>query len=133
MEQHARDQEPIVLSGDEFLRRLGDEISRSDRYEHPFTVLTLRPPEWANDLGELSPRWLESEAAGLTRGCDVVTVLNEGPLLIVMLPETDVSGGALVLDRIREAIDDGNHEWQYGLLQYPDNRSQLMDLMQEAA
>ena len=41
MEQEGDALEPIVLGGQEFLGRLSDEIARSDRYDHPFTVVTM--------------------------------------------------------------------------------------------
>jgi len=133
MEQTIRGSQPLVVGGDEFMTRLADEIVRSDRYEHPFTILTLRPPAWANDFGDLSSRWLESSASGLTRGCDVVAVLDYGPMLIILLPETDVSGAGSVLERLRSAIDDTEQEWEFGLLEYPQNKAKLQELMERAA
>ena len=92
MDPTNRGSQPLIVGGDEFMARLADEIVRSDRYEHPFAILTLQPPAGAQDFADLTTHWLESSASGLTRGCDVVAVLDDGPMLIIMLPETDVSG-----------------------------------------
>ncbi len=133
MEERAGDAQPLMVKGEEFLTRLSDEIERSDRYEHPFCVLTFQPPEEAQDMSSLSPEWLESTASGLTRGCDIVTVLRNVPMLIVLLPETGISGAASVLDRLRAAIGDSDGEWEYGLFEYPQNKVQLQELMRAAA
>lgn len=126
-------EEPLVVAGEEFLTRLSDEIERSDRYGHPFSILTFQPPEDAKSMSSLSPEWLESTASGLTRGCDIVTLVKDVPMLIVMLPETDISGAASVLERLRGAIGDSDGEWEYGLFEYPQNKVQLQELMRDAA
>ena len=133
MERTAGNRLPLVVGGDEFIARLSDEIVRSDRYEHPFTILTLRPPAEAADFGDLSNRWLESSASGLTRGCDVVAALDDGAMLVILLPETDVSGAGSVLERLRSAIDDTAQEWEFGLFEYPQNKAKLQELMERAA
>ena len=133
MEQTTRGSQPLVVSGDEFMSRLADEIVRSDRYEHPFAILTLQPPAGADDFGDLSSHWLGSPASGLTRGCDVVAALDDGPMLIIMLPETDVSGAGAVLDRLRFAISGTEQEWEFGLFEYPQNKAKLQELMEKAA
>lgn len=133
MEQMTRGSQPLVVGEDEFMARLADEIVRSDRYEHPFAILTLQPPAGAEDFGDLSSRWLESPASGLTRGCDVVAVLKHGPVLIILLPETDVSGAGSVLERLRSAIGGTDQEWEFGLFEYPQNKVELQELMEEAA
>lgn len=126
-------EEPLVVKSEEFRTRVSDEIERSDRYDHPFSILTIQPPEGAKAMSNLSPEWLESTAGGLTRGCDVVTMLKDIPMLIVMLPETDISGAALVLERLRDAIGDSDDDWEYGLFEYPQNEVQLRELMRAAA
>ena len=133
MEQTTRGSQPLIVGEDEFMARLADEIVRSERYEHPFAVLTLRPPTGTRDFGDLTDRWLESSASGLTRGCDVVAVLDDGPMLIIMLPETDVSGAGSVLERLRSAVAEAEQEWEFGLFEYPQNKAQLQELIEKAA
>ena len=133
MDPTNRGSQPLIVGGDEFMARLADEIVRSDRYEHPFAILTLQPPSGARDFGDLTGRWLDSPASGLTRGCDVVAVLDDGPMLIIMLPETDVSGAGSVLERLRSAVADAEQEWEFGLFEYPQNKAQLQELIEKAA
>ena len=134
MEQTTRGSQPLVIEADDFMVRLADEIARSDRYEHPFTILTLQPPQGVPDFGDLTSHWLESSASGLTRGCDVVAVLDHGPILIIMLPETDVSGAGSVLERLRTAIAvEAEQDWSFGLFEYPQNKTQVQELMEKAA
>ncbi len=134
MDQTTRGSEPLVIAADDFMTRLADEIVRSDRYEHPFTILTLQPPQGVPDFGDLTSHWLESSASGLTRGCDVVAVLDHGPILIIMLPETDVSGAGKVLERLRAAIAvEAEKEWSFGLFEYPQNKTQVQEFVEKAA
>ncbi len=91
------------------------------------TMMRVRSP-WIS-----ANRWLESPASGLTRGCDVVAVLDDGPLLIILLPETDVSGAGRVLERLRSAIGDTHQEWEFGLFEYPQNKVEVQELMEQAA
>ena len=133
MDPTNRGSQPLIVGEDEFMARLADEIVRSDRYEHPFAILTLQPPAGAQDFGDLTGRWLDSPASGLTRGCDVVAVLDDGPMLIIMLPETDVSGAGSVLERLRSAIAETEQEWEFGLFEYPQNKAQLQELIEKAA
>ena len=133
MEQSTRGSQPLVVREGEFMARLADEIVRSERYEHPFAVLTLQPPAGTQDFGDLTSHWLESPASGLTRGCDVVAVLDDGRMLVIMLPETEVSGAGSVLERLRSAISETEQEWEFGLFEYPQNKAKLQELLEKAA
>ncbi len=99
----------VSVSGPELLERLADEIVRSDRYGHPFTILTLRPPEHVRKLSAPS---LDVVANGLTRGCDVVCAVEGEPMVLVLLPETDVLGAAALLERLRDAFGDTESGWE---------------------
>ena len=120
----------VIVSGAELSERLADEIVRSDRYGHPFTILTLRPPEDVRQLGAPS---MDVVANGLTRGCDVVCILDGEPMVLVLLPETDVLGAAVLLERLRAALGDTESGWDYEILAYPQNKAQLKRLFKDAA
>ena len=124
------DSRQVIVSGAELLERLADEIVRSDRYGHPFTILTLRPPEHVRKFSGPS---LDVVASGLTRGCDVVCVLDGEPIVLVLLPETDVPGAAVLLERLRTAFGDTESGWDYEILAYPQNKTQLQRLIEVAA
>ena len=120
----------VIVSGAELLERLADEIVRSDRYGHPFTILTLRPPEHVRKLSAPS---LDVVANGLTRGCDVVCIVDGESMVLVLLPETDVPGAAVLLERLRAAFGDTESGWDYEILAYPQNKAQLKRLIKDAA
>ena len=124
------DSRQVIVSGAELLERLADEIVRSDRYGHPFTILTLRPPEHARKFSAAS---LDVVASGLTRGCDVVCILDGDSIVLVLLPETDVPGAAALLERLRTAFGDTESGWDYEILAYPQNKTQLQRLIEVAA
>ena len=63
----------------------------------------------------------------------MVAVLDHGPTLIIMLPETDVSGAGTVLERLRSAIAETEQEWTFGLFESPQNKANLQELMEKAA
>ena len=130
MRSDGDDRRQVIVSGAELLERLADEIVRSDRYGHPFTILTLRPPEHVRQLSAPS---LDVVANGLTRGCDVVCILDSEPMVLVLLPETDVPGAAVLLERLREAFGDTESGWDYEILAYPQNKAQLRLLIKDAA
>ncbi len=125
--------QPLLVSADEFFSRLREEIVRSDRYEHPFTLVTLRPSDASKTASDIKTEWLESSASGLTRGCDIIAILEHVPMLVILLPETDVSGGGSLLERLRSVEDTAHQDWLYGLYEYPQNKRQLGELVREAA
>ncbi len=130
--QKERDVSPIV-EGDEFHSRLAEEIERSDRYDHPFTVLILRSPETSGKGEMVGLAWFDSLVGSLVRGCDVVAVSKDEPVVAVLLPETTVSGAGALLERLISAIPDADHEWEYTLLEYPLNREKIENFMDKAA
>jgi hypothetical protein len=67
------------------LRRM---VAAGVRYGHDFVVLIVRGAD-------------PDELAGVLRGADVIAHWDED--LLVLLPDTDRSGGARVAERVREA------------------------------
>lgn len=130
MDPHASHPQPVLVETEAFLKRLAEEISRSDRYEHTFTLLVLLPP--AGDTEPPPASWLESLATDLIRGCDIVTVFEGQLAIAVLLPETGVAGGNALLERFRAAIGDAEFTWQARLLEYPTNREAITELTQAA-
>jgi PleD family two-component response regulator len=123
----------LTVEGDEFRSRLAEEIKRSERYEHPFTVLILRPPRTSGKREMAGSPWFDSLVRSLVRGCDVVAVFEDEPAVAVLLPETAVSGASALLERLMSIIPDANHEWGYTLLEYPLNREKIENFMDQAA
>ena len=123
----------LTVEGDEFRSRLAEEMKRSERYDHPFTVLILRPPNTLGKREMVGSPWFDSLVRSLVRGCDVVAVFEDEPAVAVLLPETTVSGAGALLERLMSAIPDANHEWEYTLLEYPLNREKIENFMDQAA
>lgn len=130
MRSDNNDGRQVIVSGAELLERLADEMVRSDRYGHPFTMVTLRPTE---HMRKLSTPSLDIVANGLTRGCDVVCTVDGESMVLVLLPETDVPGAAVLLERLRAAFGDTESGWDYEILAYPQNKAQLKRLINIAA
>ena len=131
MDLHASQRQPVLVEPEEFVARLSEEIARSDRYDHVFTLLVLLPP--FVDGGTPPASWLEALATGLIRGCDIVAVFEGRRAIVALLPETGVAGGNALLERFRTAIGDTDCEWQARLLEYPTNREAIAELTAEAA
>jgi hypothetical protein len=123
----------LTVEADEFRSRLAEEIKRSARYEHPFTVLLLRPPAASAKQAVLGSPWFDSLVRGLVRGCDVVAVFEDEPAVAVLLPETAVSGASALLERLTSAIGDANQEWECTVFEYPLNREKIEDFLGRAA
>lgn len=132
MDAQSGQTQPILIEPEEFQARLAEEIARSDRYEHAFTILVLRPPK-GHDEPPPPASWLESLATSLVRGCDVVSIFDSEGVIAVLLPETGVAGGSAVLERFRVAIGDADRDWEARLLEYPANREAIVDLTEQAA
>jgi len=131
VEPKVSEHQPVIVEADEFLARLSEEIKRSDRYNHPFTVLILRPP--AGQADAPTPSWLESLALGLVRGCDIISVFEAQGVVAVLLPETGVAGGSALLERFRTVIADSEEEWDFKLVEYPTNQDAFAELTGRAA
>jgi hypothetical protein len=123
----------LTVEGDEFRSRLAEEIKRSERYEHPFTVLVLRPPITSAKEEMVGSPWFDSLVRTLVRGCDVVAVFEDEPAVAVLLPETAVSGAGALLERLTSAIGDANQEWECTVFEYPLNREKIEDFLGRAA
>ncbi len=124
----------LTVESEEFCSRLAEEIKRSERYEHPFTMLILRPPKTLGKREMVGSPWFDSLVRSLAvRGCDVVAVFEDDSAVAVLLPETGVSGAGALLERLRSAIPDANPGWGYTLLEYPLNREGIESFIDQAA
>ena len=127
------DDRSLIVDGEVFRSRIGEEVSRSKRYEHPFSVLILRPPKSPDVRDVLDSPWFDALVRSLVRGCDIVAVFEEELAVAVLLPETGVAGAGALLERLRPAIADVSQEWQYAVLEYPGNSDEIEEFMQQAA
>ncbi len=123
----------LAVDGKEFHARLAEEVKRSRRYEHSFSVLLLRPPMGSTDRDALESPWFDSLICALRGGCDVVAVFDDGPVVAVLLPETAVAGACALLERLGSAIGDASSEWQCAVFEYPHNREKIESFLAQAA
>jgi hypothetical protein len=123
----------LGIDGKEFRARLAEEIKRSQRYEHPFAVLLLRPPMASTGQNVLGSPWFDSLICALREGCDVVAVFDDGPVVAVLLPETRISGAGALLERLSAAIGDSKSGWQCAVFEYPHNREKIEHFLDRAA
>ena len=91
----------------EFQRRLGDEIERSQRYQHPFALLLIDIDHFkrVNDQrGHLTgDALLRDLAETICRGIRTIDVAARygGEEFAVILPETSLEGARVVAERLR--------------------------------
>lgn len=90
-----------LLPPEELNLRAEDEIARARRYQRPLSVLVAR----ADDISEQAI--LGGLIRRVLRRWDIVGRLTTPlPLLVALLPETDLTGAAGARDRLAEIMPD---------------------------
>lgn len=133
MNLRSRKRQRLLVDGATFVQRVQEEIERSDRYGHPFTMLLLEAPAGLG-VGRLETlRRVAAAARSLVRGCDLVAVFERPGLFAVLLPETTVHGAARALERFQTQIDDASGAWNVRLTIYPYDRGAIEAFLRKAA
>ncbi|HXF52287.1 MAG TPA: hypothetical protein VNM43_11470 [Dehalococcoidia bacterium] len=133
MNVRPRKRQRLLVDAATFVQRVEEEIERSDRYGHPFTMLLLEAPAGLA-VGRLETlRRVAAAARSLVRGCDLVAVFERPGMFAVLLPETTVSGAARVLERFQTQIDDASGTWNVRLAMYPYDRAAIEAFLRKAA
>lgn len=133
MNPRPRKRQRLLVDGATFVQRVQEEIERSDRYGHPFTMLLLEAPAGLG-VGRLETlRRVAAAARSLVRGCDLVAVFERPGLFAVLLPETTVHGAARVLERFQTQMDDASGTWNVRLTIYPYDRGAIEAFLRKAA
>jgi diguanylate cyclase (GGDEF)-like protein len=114
-----------------FERQLEREVGRTLRYNRHFCLLLLDIDHFKNvndshghDAGDEALRLLAKTLQAETRGIDLAARIG-GEEFAVILPETDLEGGADVAERLREAITRaeiplvGNITASFGVAEFP--------------
>jgi two-component system, cell cycle response regulator len=93
-----------------FERQLDREVTRTERYSHPFCLLMLDLDHfkdvndtYGHDAGDDVLRHLGRILQEVTRGIDLAARIG-GEEFAVILPETTLEGGLEVAERLRDAI-----------------------------
>lgn len=101
LEARARAPErPRVRTMTELAARLEDAISRARRYDHAVACLRIRCGKGYRD----ALASLDGTILSCVRGVDEVGTLGEGEYVVV-LPHTDLAGGKVVAERIRNRFE----------------------------
>lgn len=136
----------IDLEGATAANEIHTELARSRRHDRPLSVTVLSPTE--RGLAEALERTtLEMDRAirrrfmygslartvsGVLRRSDLLFEHRSTGRLIVLSPETDAEGTALLLERIREATRAGGIETQLGTASFPNDGIGFETLVEEA-
>ena len=92
--------EKQLCSPETFLHFLGVEIERFARYQRDFTVVLIRPQDFGNQRMQLQGALAASKRVlGLLRTCDLITIFEENPFVVALLPETGKDGARAVFER----------------------------------
>lgn len=121
------------------------EITRSRRYHHPLSILTVRlekPKSKAGwkDLESLADDMFERFAVAkaskilsdLARSTDLVLFDRDGQF-VLLCPETNLINIKILAERLEVAVEDGLHtKINWGIASFPDEALTFDDLLQTA-
>ncbi|HXF50701.1 MAG TPA: hypothetical protein VNM43_03340 [Dehalococcoidia bacterium] len=102
--------------------RAEEEMSRAGRYQKALSVASF----WCSTKDAIE-RTTET-LAGTLRATDLAAYLGNGHF-VVLLPETNAEGAAIVVERVRERVGEGISGVA---VQYPDDGETLSDLLETA-
>ncbi len=102
--------------------RAEEEMSRAGRYHKPLSVASF----WCSTKDAIERT--TATLAGTLRATDLAAYLGNGHF-VVLLPETNAEGAAIVVDRVRERAGEGVSGVA---VQYPDDGETLKDLLETA-
>lgn len=111
-----------------FYARLKEEVARSERYRHFFSVVIAHvEPSPADSTGNVTQaiRVIGREIGmTLTRQTDIIATLGRTQL-VILLTETDRSGADALLSRIKSLNDPRDRPVYYGVLAFPEDASNV--------
>lgn len=121
------------------------EITRSRRYHHPLSILTIRlekPKSKAGwkDLESLADDMFQRFAiakasqifSDLARSTDLVLLDRDGQFVLIC-PETNLANITIMAERMEAAVEEGlNAKIDWGIAAFPDEAITFDDLLQTA-
>ena len=121
------------------------EITRSRRYHHPLSILTIRLDKHKNKEGLKDYKALENDMlerfavakishilSDLARNTDLVLRDKNGQF-VILCPETDANNISVLAERIAAAVDESlNTDIDWGSAAFPDEALTFDDLLQTA-
>jgi GGDEF domain-containing protein len=123
-----RDPETSLYSPAYFHARLSEEIVRSERYRHFFSLILVHLDLQNNQSSQQIARELKTIGRelmmGLTRRTDIVALYRRRQM-VIMLPETDPRGANLLIQRYQAMFPDSGRRMRYSVLTYPNDASNI--------
>jgi diguanylate cyclase (GGDEF)-like protein len=131
-----------------FDRRLQEEIRRSTRYQHPFTLMLIDVDgfkqindTYGHPVGDRVLQALSRQMLAVSRDTDFLARIG-GDEFAMFLPETEIEEARLVANKLGEAISSYSGEWvegeqvtlslSVGLAAYPQDAQDAETLISEA-
>jgi PleD family two-component response regulator len=102
--------------------RAEEEMSRAGRYQKPLSVVSF----WCSTKEAIERA--TATLAGTLRATDLAAYLGNGHF-VVLLPETNAEGAAIVVERVRERV---GGDISGVAVQYPEDGQTLNDLIETA-
>jgi diguanylate cyclase (GGDEF)-like protein len=133
----------------QFYEVLGREFERSQRFSTPLSLIMFDIDDFkrVNDThpmkhlaGDAALRTVADEISGLTRDIDL-DARHGGEEFAILLPQTDLSGGVQLAERLREAIESRQIPFgdqpisvtaSFGVACMPEDTTTLIDLISAA-
>jgi diguanylate cyclase (GGDEF)-like protein len=126
-------------------KRLSEEITRYNRYKHPFSFMMLdmdKFKEYNDTFGHIAGdnliKALAHKIAKTLRGIDIAARFG-GDEFVAIFPQTPKVDAILITNRLKEKIDEALKEQSIemplsvsmGLATYPDDASSIMELIEK--
>lgn len=117
--------------------RLSEEIVRSERYRHFLSLVLMHVELKDRHSTRQITREIEKVGKelkrGLTRRTDIISLYRKRQMLI-MLPETDMRGANILIQRYQMMFPTNGRQIHYSILTYPNdatNMELLLNRLQE--
>lgn len=120
--ERERGLDPLTRLGNRgaFLRELDDETERSQRYQYRFSLIVIDIDGlkminefYGRGAGDLAILTVRDVLSAAVRTVDAVYSLGSGTFAVI-LPNTDVSGGFILAERLRAALESVVVPWKEG-------------------
>lgn len=122
------DSDTQLYSSAYFHTRLKEEIVRSERYRHYLSLILihveLKDRQSTQQITREISRIGRELMSGLTRRNDVVALYSKRQM-IVMLPETDARGAALLMNRFQSTFPNNGRRMTCSILSYPNDATNI--------
>lgn len=121
-----------AVEEDAFWVRVGEEMKRSDRHAHPFTILVLRQQSTEGSLRSLGSSLLDVVDPRLVRETDLITFFAREFAIGMLLPETRMPEAVALVERMQE-IRRERRSYVAAVMEYPVDTEKIRALRERTA